>query len=91
VVDLTQAAVALTESQRRVVVALCRPLADSAYASPASNRAIADEVHLSVDAVKAHLRILFERFGLDDLPQNAKRARLAALALVNGVVRPRDF
>ena len=48
-------------------------------------------MHLSVDAVKAHLRVIFERFELDELPQNQKRARLAATALVNGVVRPHDF
>jgi hypothetical protein len=81
----------LTEMERKVLVALCRPLAASAYASPATNREIADEVHLSVDAVKAHLRVVFERAGLADLPQNQKRARLAALALVNGLVRQRDF
>jgi pSer/pThr/pTyr-binding forkhead associated (FHA) protein len=81
----------LTDTERKVLVALCRPLAGSAYASPATNREIADEVHLSVDAVKAHLRVVFERAGLADLPQNQKRARLAALALVNGLVRQRDF
>jgi hypothetical protein len=83
--------VRLTETERKVLVALCRPLADSAYATPATNREIADEVHLSVDAVKAHLRVIFERFGLADLPQNQKRARLAALALVNGLVRQHEF
>ena len=81
----------LTEMERKVLVALCRPLAASAYASPATNREIAEEVHLSVDAVKAHLRVVFDRAGLADLPQNQKRARLAALALVNGLVRQRDF
>ena len=55
-----------------MLVALCRPLKDSAYAAPATNKAIADEIHLSVDAVKAHLRVLFERFGLDELPQNSE-------------------
>ena len=83
--------VPLSESQRKVLVALCRPLKDSAYAAPATNKDIADEIHLSVDAVKAHLRVLFERFGLDDLPQNQKRARLAAVALVNGVVKQHEF
>jgi DNA-binding NarL/FixJ family response regulator len=74
-----------------VLIALCRPLKQSAYGAPASNREIAAEVFLSVDAVKAHLRVLFERFGLEGLPQNQKRARLAATALVNGVVAERDF
>src|SRR3954447_15451997 len=83
--------VTLSEGQRRVLVALCRPLKDSAYATPATNKAIADEVHLSVDAVKSHLRVLFERFGLDELPQNSKRARLAAVALVDGVIRQHEF
>jgi hypothetical protein len=81
----------ISESQRKVLVALCRPLKDSAYAAPATNKAIADEVHLSVDAVKAHLRVLFERFGLDALPQNSKRAQLAAIVLVNGIVRQHEF
>jgi hypothetical protein len=81
----------VSESQRKVLVALCRPLKDSAYAAPATNKDIAEEVHLSVDAVKAHLRVLFERFGLDALPQNQKRAQLAAVALVNGIVRQHEF
>jgi len=81
----------LTDVERKVLVALCRPLAGSAYATPATNREIAAEVHLSVDAVKAHLRVVFERAGLADLPQNQKRARLAAVALVNGLVRQHDF
>jgi pSer/pThr/pTyr-binding forkhead associated (FHA) protein len=91
VVGARQGDIPLTEAQRRILVALCRPLRDSAYATPATNRAIAEEVHLSVDAVKAHLRLVFERLDLDDLPQNQKRARLAALALVNGLVRQHDF
>ncbi len=84
-------AMPLTEVQRRVVIALCRPMRESSYAHPATNREIADEVHLSVDAVKAHLRVIFERVGLEDVPQNRKRAQLAALAIVNGLVHPHDF
>jgi pSer/pThr/pTyr-binding forkhead associated (FHA) protein len=80
-----------TETQRRVLVALCRPLQDTAYATPATNREIAEELHLSVDAVKAHLRHLFERLGIDELPQNQKRGRLAAVALIDGLVRQHDF
>jgi hypothetical protein len=83
--------VPLTETQRKILISLCRPLNASAYATPATNKDIAAEVHLSVDAVKAHLRAIFERFGLDELPQNQKRARLAATALVNGVVKQHEF
>jgi pSer/pThr/pTyr-binding forkhead associated (FHA) protein len=85
------ALVPLTDTQRRILVALCRPLHESAFASPATNRQIADEVFLSVDAVKAHLRVLFERFEIRDLPQNEKRSKLAANALLTGVLTPRDF
>jgi hypothetical protein len=48
-------------------------------------------VYLTVDAVKAHLRVLFERYGLSQLPQNEKRARLVASVLEAGVLAPRDF
>jgi pSer/pThr/pTyr-binding forkhead associated (FHA) protein len=83
--------VTLTTTQRKVLIALCRPVSSSAFATPATNKQIAEEVFLSVDAVKAHLRVLFERFGLDELPQNEKRARLAATVLASGVLSPRDF
>ena len=56
---------ALTPAQRRVLVALCRPLRETGVAAPASNREIADELVLSVDTVKGTLSALFERFGLD--------------------------
>jgi hypothetical protein len=91
VVGVRGGAFPLTETQRAVLVALCRPLKDSAYAHPATNREIADEVHLSVDAVKAHLRVLFVRLGIEDVAQNQKRARLAAYALVNSLVRQHEF
>jgi pSer/pThr/pTyr-binding forkhead associated (FHA) protein len=83
--------VPVTPTQHKVLVALCRPVNESAFATPSTNKEIAEAVHLSVDAVKAHLRALFERFGLEDLPQNQKRGRLAAMALVSGLVTPRDF
>jgi pSer/pThr/pTyr-binding forkhead associated (FHA) protein len=89
-VTTSPAAVNLTPTQRQILVALCRPVRDSAFATPLTNKEIAEEVSLSVDAVKAHLRTLFERFGLEDLPQNQKRARLAAIALLQGVVTQRD-
>jgi predicted component of type VI protein secretion system len=81
----------LTAMQRKVLVALCRPFKDEQFASPATNQAIADEVFLSVDAVKAHLRTLFQMLGLDHLPQNQKRATLAANALQHGLVSRRQL
>jgi len=90
-VGSTATTVTLSPTQRTVLVALCRPLGRSAFDPPATNREIADEIHLSVDAVKAHLRVLFERFGLEQLPQNQKRARLAATVLVNRIIAPHDL
>ena len=82
----------LTESQRRILLALCRPFKDgSSYATPATNKQIAEEVFLSVDAVKGHLRNLFDRFGLGDVPQNQKRVRLVELAIQRGLISIRDL
>ena len=87
----TPAAIPLSPMQRKVLIALVRPVHESDSATPATNRQIAEEVFLTVDAVKAHLRVLFERYGLSDLPQNEKRARLVATVLDAGVLLPRDF
>jgi len=81
----------LTPAQRRVLVALCRPFRDGRYAAPASNQQIADELVVSVDAVKSNLRPLFAAFGVDDLPQNQKRAGLALKALRSGVISRREL
>jgi pSer/pThr/pTyr-binding forkhead associated (FHA) protein len=86
------AAVPLSETQRKVLIALCRPLVDDSPTSlPASNKQVADEVFLSVDAIKAHLRVLYDRYAIGELPQMEKRARLASLVLDNGTLKPRDF
>jgi len=85
------ASLPLSETQRKILIALCRPVSESSFATPATNKQIAEELFLSIDAVKAHLRVLFERFGVDELPQNEKRARLAARVLIDGVLKPRDF
>lgn len=90
-VSTTAPSVVLSETRRRILLALARPVARSAFATPATNQEIADEVCLSVDAVKAHLRGLFEQFGLSDLPQNQKRATLAATVLLNSVLAPHEF
>lgn len=88
----TPDAASVTDTQRRILIGLCRPYREgSEFATPATNKRIAEEVFLSVDAVKAHLRALFEKFGVGALPQNEKRVRLAELAMRSGVVSPRDL
>jgi pSer/pThr/pTyr-binding forkhead associated (FHA) protein len=82
----------LTDPQRRILLALCRPFRDGGrYAAPASNQQIADELFLSLDAVKMHLRTLFSGFELSDLPQNQKRARLAEIVLEQRIISERDL
>jgi hypothetical protein len=77
--------VALTDTQHRILEALCRPASEgNHYATPATNQEIGETVHLSVDAVKAHLRTLYRKFGIEDLPHNQKRARLVELVLEGG-------
>jgi pSer/pThr/pTyr-binding forkhead associated (FHA) protein len=83
--------VTLSDTQRAVLVSLCRPLRGSAFASPATNQHIAGEVFLGVDAVKVHLRALYRKLGIGDLPQNQKRARLVELAFHHGLVTDRDL
>lgn len=82
----------LSETQRQIIQALCRPYkGGSAYAAPATNQQIADEIYLSVDSVKNHLRTLFHKFGVEELPQNQKRTRLAELAFRSGLVSDRNL
>lgn len=79
--------VALSDLQRQVLMALCRPFkASTSFVTPATNEQIASEVFLSVDAVKKHMRVLFEKFGVADLPQYEKRSRLVERAFAAGFV-----
>ena len=77
----------LTETQRRILTVLCRPCAgESRFARPASNSEIAGEVFLSVDAVKAHLRALYKKFGVESLPHTEKRTALVEIVLGSGLL-----
>ena len=89
--DDARAGQALSPAQRRVLVALCRPLRASAHGHPATNKAIAAELSISVDAVKTHLRRLAVLLAVEDLPQNRKRAQLAWNALSSGIVTEREL
>ncbi len=82
----------LSPTQRRVLVALCRPYKHGgSFATPATNQQIAEELFLSVDAVKTHLRALFAKFGIETLPQNQKRIRLVERAFYSGLISERDL
>jgi pSer/pThr/pTyr-binding forkhead associated (FHA) protein len=82
----------VTDAQRRVLIALCRPFKNQAHAAtPATNPQIAAELCLTVAAVKTHLRALFHAFEIDYLPQQEKRRRLVALAFATGVLTDRDL
>lgn len=82
----------LSETQRKVLVALARPYkGEHEFATPASNNDIAQELYLSVDAVKTHLRTLFKRFEIEHLPQNQKRAQLVRAAMQAGLISERDL
>jgi FHA domain len=86
-----QGAPPISAAQRRVLVALCRPMADGGFAVPPSNRELAVALSLSVETIKFHLHALFEAFGLADVPQHQKRAALAQIALEQGVVSPHEL
>jgi hypothetical protein len=86
------AAATISPAQRKVLLALCRPYKDGGnFATPATNQEIGAELHLSVDAVKTHMRALFEKLGVGDLPQNQKRVAVVERALQSGVVNLRDL
>ncbi|MEX2108036.1 MAG: FHA domain-containing protein [Solirubrobacterales bacterium] len=88
----SSAAASISPGQRRILVALCRPFKDgAAFATPPTNQAIAAELHLSVDAVKTHMRALFEKLEVEDLPQNQKRVALVERALQSGAISRREL
>ena len=90
--DQREIAASVTDAQRRVLVALCRPFKLNPNATmPATNRQIAAELYLSVAAVKTHLRALCRLFGIGDLPQHEKRRELAVLAVATGLVSDHDL
>lgn len=86
------AAATVSPAQRKVLLALCRPYKDGdSFATPATNQQIGEELHLSVDAVKTHMRALFEKLEVGDIPQNQKRVALVERALQTGIVNRREL
>ena len=82
----------LTDTQLAVLRSLCRPYkAGGSFATPATNRAIAQEQSMSLDGVKSAMRVLFRKFAIGDLPHNEKRACLVERAFRVGVVDADDL
>ena len=87
---LDRAAPTLTDSQRKVLVELCRPALASGGGA-ASNREVAGALFVSVETVKTHMRALFDAFGVGDVPQYHKRTELVRRALETGLVTTHDL
>jgi len=81
----------LTEAERRVLVELCRPVLMGTGATSASNPAIADALCISVPSVKTHMRSLFTKLAVAEMPQNEKRAQLVGRAVDSGLVSVREL
>jgi hypothetical protein len=79
----------LTHREHDVLLALCRPvLSGDLLTEAASVKQIAAELVLTEDAVKKHLRRLYEKFQIDERPA---RARLANEAIRRGAVSLGDL
>jgi pSer/pThr/pTyr-binding forkhead associated (FHA) protein len=79
-----------TDSQRKVLVELCRPALERGGGA-ASNREIAEALYVSVETVKTHMRALFDAFDVGDVPQYHKRTELVRRALESGIVSVHDL
>jgi pSer/pThr/pTyr-binding forkhead associated (FHA) protein len=76
-----------TDSQRKVLVELCRPALERGGGA-ASNREIAAALYVSVETVKTHMRALFDAFHLQASAPYRKRFELVRLAIDAGLVSP---
>jgi DNA-binding CsgD family transcriptional regulator len=81
----------LTQRERDVLVALCRPLLmGDAFTEPASIRAIAAELVVSDAAVKHHLSRLYVKFDVGAHGER-RRVQLANAAIARGSVKLGDL
>lgn len=80
----------MTERERAVLVALCRPLlSNDAFTPPATVKEMAEWLYVTESAVKQHLQRLYRKF---DIPESAdRRVLLANEAIRRGAVHRRDL
>jgi FHA domain-containing protein len=82
----------LSTTQRRVLAALCRPYkGGNVFATPPTDEEIAAELFLSPGAVKTHVGVLVAKFGLEDVPEDQRRVRLAERAIKTRAITDRDL
>ncbi|MCK9248110.1 MAG: FHA domain-containing protein [Solirubrobacteraceae bacterium] len=82
---------AVTPAQVSVLRELCRPMIVEGAGAPAGNQVIAETLFLSVETVKSHLKVLYGRFDLEDVPAASKRTELATRVIRAGIVRKADL
>jgi pSer/pThr/pTyr-binding forkhead associated (FHA) protein len=79
----------LSDSLYRVLVALAGPAdEDPATRHPPTEAEIASRLFLSIETVRAHLSVLYERFGVATLPADQRRDALIAMARSRGLLLP---
>ncbi len=59
--------------------------------SPATDQQIAEELFLSAGEVRTHLRVLYAKLGVEQLPPSEMRVRLVERAFSAGLISERDL
>jgi pSer/pThr/pTyr-binding forkhead associated (FHA) protein len=78
---------AFSEQQQRILHVLCRPLfADGEGVMPAPDAEIAEVTGVPLEQVVTELEHLARALGLEDMPQEDRRAEIALLAMRSGLV-----
>jgi pSer/pThr/pTyr-binding forkhead associated (FHA) protein len=86
------AKVSLSSTQRRVLVALCRPYKGrSGFASPATDEQIANELVVSVREVTTHVAVLCAKLDVKSRTRDETRVALVDRAFSAGLVSERDL
>jgi hypothetical protein len=84
--------VGLSTTQRRLLASLARPYKErSPYTRPATDEEIADDLVLAVGEVRAHLKVLYAKLGIEDASDADRRYRLVERAFSDGLITERDL
>jgi pSer/pThr/pTyr-binding forkhead associated (FHA) protein len=79
----------LSDTQYRVLQALAGPADESSLSTrAATDEEIAQRLFLNIETVRAHLQVLFERFGVASLPPEQRRVAAVSMARAGGLLLP---